>query len=475
MDKSNIGLIGLGVMGQNLVLNMADKGWTVSVWNRQEPGESESVASRFVRERGHGKPIIACEELDDFVDTLQRPRVVMLMVTASAVGEVIEKVIPYLDEDDIIIDGGNSNFEDTERRVNDLYNRGFYFIGAGVSGGEEGALHGASIMPGGAEEAWPVVKPILQSIAAKAEDGTPCCEWIGKGGAGHYVKMVHNGIEYAEMQLIAEVYSLMKRVGNLNNEEMGLIFTRWNETDLHSFLIEITGKILRHRDVTGAYVVDKILDVANQKGTGRWSVQNALDLNEPLDLIAEAVFARDLSEKKKLREMLSRVYCREDSLTLYQRDELLQPLHDTLGVSRIISYAQGFSLLKKASTVYHWELNLASVALIWRNGCILRSELLNPIAEAFLENHQLENLLASPSFSKKVKIALPSWKKMVALAVREEIPVPAISSALHYFYSITAAHLPANLIQAQRDFFGAHTFERVDQPRGSFFHELWRS
>lgn len=475
MEKSNIGLIGLGVMGQNLALNLADKGWMVSVWNRQGPGEAESVADRFVRERGKGKSVIACKGLDDFCDTLQRPRVVMLMVTANAVDEVIENVIPYLDEGDIIVDGGNSNFEDTGRRVKELYERGFYFVGAGVSGGEEGALHGASIMPGGAEEAWPVVKPILQSIAAKAEDGTPCCEWIGKGGAGHYVKMAHNGIEYAEMQLIAEVYSLMKRIGNMNNEEMGLLFTHWNETDLRSFLIEITGKILRHRDVTGAYVVDKILDVANQKGTGRWSVQNALDLNEPIGLIAEAVFARDVSGKKQLREKLGRIYSQESNLTLYQRDELVQPLYETLSVSRIVSYAQGFSLLKKASEVYRWNLNLASVALIWRNGCILRSELLNPIAEAFLVNPQLENLLADPFFSKRVKTSLPSWKKVVTMAVKEEVPLPAVSSALHYFYSVTTAHLPANLIQAQRDFFGAHTFERVDEPRGAFFHELWRS
>lgn len=475
MDKSNIGLIGLGVMGRNLALNLADKGWTVSVWNRSEPNAAESVADRFVRKRGAGKSIIACDELGDFADTLQRPRIVMLMVTADAVGEVIEKIIPYLDEDDVIIDGGNSNFEKTERRVDELYNRGFYFIGAGISGGEEGALHGASIMPGGAEEAWPVVKPILQSIAAKAEDGTPCCEWIGRGGSGHYVKMIHNGIEYAEMQLIAEVYALMKRVGELNNEEMGLVFAHWNETDLRSFLIEITSKILRHRDVTGAYVVDKILDVANQKGTGRWSVQNALDLNEPLDLIAEAVFARDLSEKKKLREVLSRIYNRADRITLYQRDELLLQLHDTLSVSRITSYAQGFSLMKKASEVYHWKLNLASVALIWRNGCILRSELLNLIAEAFLSNSQLESLLAVPSFCKKVKNAVPSWKKIVGIAAKEEIALPAISAGLNYFYGITAAHSPANLIQAQRDFFGAHTFERIDEPRGSFFHELWRS
>jgi len=475
MEKSNIGLIGLGVMGQNLALNLADKGWMVSVWNRQRAGKTESVADRFVKERGKGKSIIACEELDDFCDTLQRPRVVMLMVTADAVDEVIENIIPYLDEDDIIIDGGNSNFEDTERRVKELYDRGFYFVGAGVSGGEEGALHGASIMPGGAEEAWPVVKPILQSIAARAEDGVPCCEWMGKGGAGHYVKMVHNGIEYAEMQLITEVYSLMKRIGNMNNEEMGLVFAHWNETDLRSFLIEITSKILRHRDVTGAYVVDKILDVANQKGTGRWSVQNALDLNEPLDLIAAAVFARDVSEKKQLREKLGRIYSQDSNLTLYQRDELIQLLHETLGVSRMVSYAQGFSLLEKASEAYHWNLNLASVALIWRNGCILRSDLLNHIAEAFFVNPQLENLLADSSFSKKVKMALPSWIKVVTIAVKEGIPLSAISSAIHYFYSVTTAHLPVNLIQAQRDFFGAHTFERVDEPRGAFFHELWRS
>lgn len=474
MKQSNIGLIGLGVMGENLALNMERNGWQVSVWNRTVKGVEEGVVDRFMEGRGKGKNIIGCEELDDFADTLSRPRVVMMMVKAGkAVDDTIERLVPYLSQGDIVIDGGNSNFEDTARRVKNMEERGFYFIGAGVSGGEEGALNGASIMPGGSVEAWPVVRPILQSIAAKAEDGSPCCEWIGPGGSGHFVKMVHNGIEYGDMQLISEAYFLMHRLLQLTNEEMGEIFSRWNEGKLKSYLIEITGHIFRHKDATGEYLIDMILDVAGQKGTGKWSVINALDLGMPLDLIAAAVFARNLSAEKTLREKASRAYQRSQEMVVYDRENMLKAIHDTLYASKLVSYAQGFSMLKRASEVYHWDLNLSAIALIWRGGCIIRSAFLDDIAEAFREDQHLADLLLAPVFEIEIVSALPSWKRTVNAALTEGLAVPAFSSALNYFYALTTENSPANLIQAQRDYFGAHTYERVDEKRGEFFHEDW--
>lgn len=475
MKESNIGLIGLGVMGENLALNMERNGWQVSLWNRPHPGDKEGVVGRFVNERGKGKNFVACKELDEFVNSLSTPRVVMMMVRAGqAVDDTIEKLLPYLSKGDILIDGGNSNFEDTERRVKELETKGFYFIGSGVSGGEEGALNGASIMPGGSVEAWPVVRPILQSIAAKADDGKPCCEWIGPGGSGHFVKMIHNGIEYGDMQLISEAYFLMHRLMDMENGEMADIFRRWNEGKLRSYLIEITSQILNHKDVTREYLIDKILDVAGQKGTGKWSVINALNLGMPLDLISTAVFARNLSGEKELRVKASRVYKREaDFQPVYDRKELLDQIRDTLYASKLVSYAQGFGVLKRSSETYNWNLNLATIALIWRAGCIIRSTFLDDIAGAFGEGATLPDLLLAPHFQKEMKEALPSWRKVVSAAALEGLAVPAFASALNYFYGLTTEHSPANLIQAQRDYFGAHTFERVDDERGKFFHEDW--
>lgn len=472
--KSNIGLIGLGVMGENLALNMAHNGWKVSVWNRTVPGVEEGVVDRFIEGRAKGENIVGCETLEDFVDTLQKPRIVMMMVRAgSPVDELIEKIVPYLYQGDILIDGGNSNFEDTARRVKNMSERGFYFIGAGVSGGEEGALNGASIMPGGAVEAWPTVRPVLQSIAAKAADGTPCCEWVGPGGSGHFVKMIHNGIEYGDMQLISEGYFLLKKLHQMGNEEMGSLFAHWNEGKLRSYLVEITGYILKHKDATGKYLIDKILDVAGQKGTGKWSVINALELGMPLELIATAVFERNLSGEKALREHAAKVYAHKAITTVHEKDELVKWIEETLYASKIVSYAQGFGVLKRASEKYDWNLNLATIARLWRGGCIIRSAFLDDIAEAFEQNRDLENLLLAPYFEKEIRGALPYWKKLVATAATEEVSSPAFASALNYFYSLTSEHLPANLIQAQRDYFGAHTFERIDEERGKFFHENW--
>lgn len=475
MKKSNIGLIGLGVMGENLALNMERNGWQVSLWNRPHADDKEGVVARFVNGRGKGKNFVGCSTLDEFTGSLSSPRVVMMMVRAgSAVDETIAKLLPYLSKGDILIDGGNSNFEDTARRVKELEALGYYFIGAGVSGGEEGALNGASIMPGGSVEAWPVVRPILQSIAAKAEDGKPCCEWIGPGGSGHFVKMIHNGIEYGDMQLISEAYFLMHSLMDMENEEMSDLFRRWNEGKLRSYLIEITGHILKHKDITRAYLIDKILDVAGQKGTGKWSVINALELGMPLDLIATAVFARNLSAEKPLRIKAARAYRREDdSLPVYDRKELIGQIRDTLYASKLVSYAQGFGVMRKASETYEWNLNLSTIALIWRAGCIIRSAFLDDIAGAFGQGATLPDLLLAPHFREELMESLPSWRKVVSVAALEGMAVPAFASALNYFYGLTTEHSAANLIQAQRDYFGAHTFERVDEERGKFFHEDW--
>ena len=472
--KSNVGLIGLAVMGENLALNMERNGWQVSVWNRTVPEVEEGVVERFIEGRAKDKNIIGCETLEDFVDTLAKPRVVMMMVRAgNAVDELIEKIVPYLSEGDILIDGGNSNFEDTSRRVKDMYERGFYFVGAGVSGGEEGALNGASIMPGGAIEAWQAIKPILQSIAAKAEDGSPCCEWVGPGGSGHFVKMIHNGIEYGDMQLISEAYFLMKRLLGMKNWEIGDLFAGWNQDKLRSYLIEITSQILKHKDVTGEYLIDHILDVAGQKGTGKWSVINALELAMPLELIATAVFERYLSGEKELRVKAANAYPHKDEVPVYDRNELTGEIEQTLYASKLVSYAQGFGVLKRASQLYDWKLNLATIARLWRAGCIIRSAFLDDIAKAFEQDAELSNLLLAPHFQQEISEALPFWKKLVATAAYEQVTSPAFSSALNYFYSLTTERLPANLIQAQRDYFGAHTFERVDEERGKFFHENW--
>lgn len=473
-NKTDIGLIGLAVMGENLALNLESRGWHVSVYNRTVPGVEEGVVERFINGRAKGLNIEGYTDLADFVNSIALPRKIMMMVRAgSAVDELMEQLFPYLSPGDILIDGGNSNFEDTNRRVAVAESKGFLFIGSGVSGGEEGALNGASIMPGGSVAAWQEVKPILQSIAAKAPDGTPCCDWVGPAGSGHFVKMIHNGIEYGDMQLIAEAYWVMKRLLDLDNEEMADIFAHWNEGKLRSYLIEITTNILRHKDKAGGYLLDKILDSSGQKGTGKWSVINAMELNMPLGLIATAVFERSLSAQKDLRELASRQFPNKHTQAVYNKPELVKEIYAALYASKLVSYAQGFAVLQKASDSFGWNLDLSSIARMWRGGCIIRSIFLNDIAAAFETEDKPKHLLLAPYFRDEIKGLLPGWKGLVAQAMREELPVPAFSSALNYFYSLVSADLPANMIQAQRDYFGAHTYERVDRDRGIFFHTNW--
>lgn len=473
-DKTNIGLIGLAVMGENLALNMASKGWRVSVYNRTVSGVEEGVVERFVNGRAKGMNIEGYTDIASFVDSITVPRKIMMMVRAgSPVDELMEQLFPYLSPGDILIDGGNSNYEDTNRRVKLAESKGFLFVGAGVSGGEEGALNGASIMPGGSEKAWSEVKPVLQSIAAKASDGTPCCQWVGPEGSGHFVKMIHNGIEYGDMQLIAEAYWVMKNLLDLTNEQMASVFSYWNEGKLRSYLIEITANILNHKDKTGIYLIDKILDVAGQKGTGKWSVINAMELGMPLGLIATAVFERSLSAQKTLRETAARQFQCKHSMTVYNKQEMVKDIFSALYASKLVSYAQGFAVLQKASDSFGWNLDLSSIACMWRGGCIIRSIFLNDIAAAFDAKDKPKHLLLAPYFKEEIKSLLPGWKNLVAQAIHEELPVPAFSSALNYFYSLVSADLPANMIQAQRDYFGAHTFERKDELRGVFYHENW--
>ncbi len=471
--KSDIGLIGLAVMGENLALNMERNGWKVSVYNRTVPGIEEKVVERFIEGRGKGKNFDGHTDVSSFVSSLQAPRKIMMMVRAGQpVDDLMEQLFPYLSPGDIIIDGGNSNYEDSNRRVEWAESKGFLFVGSGVSGGEEGALNGASIMPGGSAKAWPEVKPILQSIAAKAEDGTPCCDWVGPAGSGHFVKMIHNGIEYGDMQLISEAYWLMKHLLNKPNEEMAATFAQWNEGKLKSYLVEITSNILKYKDEKGAYVIDQILDTAGQKGTGKWSVINAMNLGMPLGLIASAVFERSLSAQKEIRVLASKEFGRGQTGDSYSREDLLKDIEEALYASKLVSYAQGFAVLKQASDDFGWDLNLASIARMWRAGCIIRSVFLNDIAAAF-EEEKPQHLLLASYFKKQITEALSGWKQLVAFSMMEELPVPAFSSALNYFYSLTSENLPANMIQAQRDYFGAHTFERVGQPRGVFYHENW--
>lgn len=473
-NKTDIGLIGLAVMGENLALNMENNGWRVSVYNRTVPGVEEGVVDRFINGRAKGKNIEGFNDIKEFVESISVPRKIMMMVRAgSPVDELMNQLFPFLSPGDILIDGGNSNYEDTNRRVELAESKGFLFVGSGVSGGEEGALNGASIMPGGSEKAWPEVKPILQSIAAKAPDGTPCCEWVGPAGSGHFVKMIHNGIEYGDMQLIADAYWLMKNLLDLNNEEMADVFARWNEGKLRSYLIEITSNILRHKDKAGGYLIDKILDAAGQKGTGKWSVINAMELGMPLELIATAVFERSLSAQKDLRRQASRQFQFKHTLPVYNKVELTDDIFSALYASKLVSYAQGFAVLQRASDSFGWNLDLSSIARMWRAGCIIRSVFLNDIASAFEAADKPKNLLLAPYFHDEIKTLLSGWKNVVAEAMKEELPVPAFSSALNYFYSLASADLPANLIQAQRDYFGAHTFERNDELRGQFFHENW--
>ena len=470
MKKADIGLIGLAVMGENLALNMESKGFTVAVYNRSFPGE-EGVVDRFVNGRGKGKNFIPAHSIEELVEAVKRPRVIMMMIKAGApVDEMIEQLLPHMSPGDVIIDGGNSDFHDTERRVKEVEAKGLYFVGSGISGGEEGALHGPSVMPGGSPEAWPIVKDKLQGIAAKLDDGTPCCQWIGTGGAGHFVKMVHNGIEYGDMQLISEAYSLLKNRKGLDDDEMAVVFEEWNKGELDSFLIEITKNILRFRDEDGKPLLDKILDVAGQKGTGKWSAIAAMDENDPLTLITEAVYARMLSALSSEREKASGLYPEPVELgeNLY-----VEEIRQALYAAKLISYAQGFSLIRRASERYGWNLDFGTIAQIWRKGCIIRSVFLQKITDAYRKNPELQNLLFDDFFRTKIQVALPSWRKVVAEGALSGVALPAMSSALSYFDGLRTLNSAANLIQAQRDYFGAHTYERVDRDRGIFFHTNW--
>ncbi|RLD52352.1 MAG: phosphogluconate dehydrogenase (NADP(+)-dependent, decarboxylating) [Bacteroidetes bacterium] len=467
--KADIGLIGLAVMGENLVLNMERNGFTVAVYNRT----TEKV-DKFINGRGKDKNFIGAHSIEEFAASLERPRKVMMLVKAGKpVDDFIEMLLPYLEEGDIIIDGGNSHFPDTIRRTKYVESKGMLFIGTGVSGGEEGALMGPSIMPGGSAKAWPHVKGIFQAISAKVEDGTPCCDWVGDDGAGHFVKMVHNGIEYGDMQLISEAYNLMKNLLGMSADEMHEVFKEWNKGELDSYLIEITRDILDYRDEDGDALVEKILDTAGQKGTGKWTGIEALDLGIPLTLIGESVFARCLSAIKEERVEASKVLSGPVPSYSGDRAEFINDIKSALYASKIVSYAQGYTLLREAAKEYGWVLNYGGIALLWRGGCIIRSVFLSKIKDAFDQNPGLPNLLLDPFFKEKVEASQEGWRKVVATALVNGIPVPAFTTALNYFDGYRSERLPANMLQAQRDYFGAHTYERVDKPRGEFFHTNW--
>ena len=466
---ADIGLIGLAVMGENLVMNMESKGFTVAVFNR-----TTSKVTNFVEGRAKGRNIIGCYSIEELAQNLAKPRKVMMMVKAGeAVDNMIEQLLKVLEPGDIIIDGGNSHFPDTARRTAYVESKGLYYIGTGVSGGEEGALKGPSMMPGGSPAAWPYVKPIFQAICAKVEDGSPCCDWVGENGAGHFVKMVHNGIEYGDMQLICEAYQLMRDLLNMSDDEMHEVFAAWNKTELDSYLIEITRDILAYRDTDGEPIVEKILDTAGQKGTGKWTGIAALDEGVPLTLIGEAVFARCLSAMKDERVTAAREYHREIPAFTGDKAEMIDAIRQALYASKIISYAQGYTLMRAAAEHYGWNLNYGGIALMWRGGCIIRSVFLGKIKEAYDNNPELSNLLLAPYFRETMEKLLPAWRTVAAAAVQYGVPAPAMTSALGYFDGYTTERLPANLLQAQRDYFGAHTYERLDAPRGEFFHTNW--
>ena len=469
MEKADIGLVGLAVMGENLILNMESRGYTVAVFNR-----TVEKVDKFVAGRAKGKKIIGAHTLQELVASLKAPRKVMLMVKAgAAVDEFIDHLTPLLSKGDIIIDGGNSLFTDSIRRTKYLADKGILFIGTGVSGGEEGALKGPSIMPGGSKAAWPAVKPIFQSIAAKVEDGTPCCDWVGDDGAGHFVKMVHNGIEYGDMQLICESYQIMKDLLGMSADEMHEVFAEWNKGDLDSYLIEITRDILGTKDKDGAPLVDKILDTAGQKGTGKWTSVTSLDLGIPLTLISEAVFARILSAMKDDRVNASKILRGPKPTFTADKKAFVADLGKALYASKIVSYAQGYQLMQAAAQEFKWDLSYGGIALLWRGGCIIRSKFLGKIKEAYDKDPKLSNLLLAPFFQQKIEEAQDGWRRVIATAVQNGVWIPAHSTALTYFDGFRTARLPANLLQAQRDYFGAHQYERVDQPRGQFFHTNW--
>ncbi len=466
---SDIGVIGLAVMGENLAMNMESKGFTVSVYNRS----TEKVA-HFLEGRAKGLHIRGAYTLAEFVSQLTKPRKVMMMVKAGApVDEFIEKLLHLMEPGDIIIDGGNSHFPDTQRRCEYVESKGLLYIGCGVSGGEIGALKGPSLMPGGSAKAWKYVKPILQAIAAKTEDGTPCCQWVGDGAAGHFVKMVHNGIEYGDMELICEAYNIMKNVLHYDENKMHDIFAEWNKGDLDSYLIEITRDILAYKDTDGAPLVSKILDTAGQKGTGKWTAIAALDEGVPLTLIGEAVFSRCLSAAKEERVEASSILPAIAENFTGDEEQFVKDIHDALYASKIVSYAQGYQLMRSAAETYGWNLAYGDIALMWRGGCIIRSIFLGEIKKAFDKDPELKNLMLDDFFKDKIANAIPGWRRVCAQAFLCGTPVPAMSSALSYYDGYRSASLPANLLQAQRDYFGAHTYERLDSPRGQVFHTNW--
>ena len=474
MTQADIGLIGLAVMGENLVLNMESKGFKVAVYNR-----TVSKVDEFMAGRGKDKNFIGCHSIAEMAQNLKRPRKVMMLVKAGKpVDDFIEQIIPVLEPGDIIIDGGNSHFPDTIRRAKYVESKGLLYIGTGVSGGEEGALKGPSMMPGGSPAAWEHVKPIFQAICAKALDPKtgkeePCCDWVGEGGAGHFVKMVHNGIEYGDMQMICETYQLMKDALGLSNEEMHQVFTDWNAAELDSYLIEITRDILGYKNEEGQHVVDLILDTAGQKGTGKWTAVAALDEGMPLTLIGEAVFARCLSAMKEERVAASKLFKGDVAPFTGDKKQFIDDLRKALYASKIISYAQGYQLMQAAAKTYGWNLNYGGIALMWRGGCIIRSVFLGKIKEAFDKNPGLVNLLTDEFFKNVVEQAQASWRRVIGASVSMGVPAPTLSAALAYFDGYRSDRLPANLLQAQRDYFGAHTYERVDKPRGEFFHTNW--
>lgn len=469
MKKVDIGLIGLAVMGENLVMNMESHGFTVAVFNR-----TIQKVDRFTQGRAKGKNIIGTKSIKELIDSLKSPRKVMLMVKAGKpVDAFIDMLIPHMENGDIIIDGGNSHFPDTIRRTKYVESKGLLYIGTGVSGGEEGALKGPSIMPGGSMQAWEHIKPIFQSIAAKVDDGTPCCDWIGSDGAGHFVKMVHNGIEYGDMQIISEAYHIMKVYLGMSANEMHDVFAKWNESELDSYLIEITRDILAFKDEDGKPIVDKILDTAGQKGTGKWTSVASLDEGIPLTLISQAVYARCLSALKSERVKASKILSGPTPAFDGDKAKFLNDLKESVYAAKIVSYAQGYTLLQAAAKTHGWNLNYGEIAMMWRGGCIIRSAFLGKIKEAFDNDPTLSNLLLDPFFKDKVQSAQTSFRSVVASAVLAGIPIPTLSAAISYFDGYRSQWLPANLLQAQRDYFGAHTYERVNKARGEFFHTNW--
>ncbi len=467
--NADIALIGLAVMGQNLILNMNDHGFVVVAYNR-----TTSKVDEFLAKEAHGTKVLGAHSVEEMVQQLKKPRRVMMLVKAGqAVDDFIQQLLPCLEPGDIIIDGGNSLFEDTNRRQKLVESKGLLYVGTGVSGGEEGARHGPSIMPGGSPAAWPRVKDIFQSIAAKVDGGVPCCDWVGEQGAGHYVKMVHNGIEYGDMQLICEAYHLMKEGLGMSAQEMHDVLAEWNQGDLDSFLIEITRDILAFKDTDGQPLLDKILDAAGQKGTGKWTVINSQELGVPITLMAEAVYARNVSALKDERVAAAKKLKGPRPKISGDRAKFIEAIRQALYASKIVSYTQGYMLMRAAAKEYQWNLNYGGIALMWRGGCIIRSRFLGKIKEAFDKNRKLTNLMLDSYFKREIKRCQRGWRNAVATAARKGLAVPAFSTALSFYDAYRSNRLPANLLQAQRDYFGAHTYERIDQPRGQFFHTNW--